>query len=1493
MRLSAMLVVVVTATAAPVRAAENLAPNPSFEEAAEDGGPAGWLAQGPAEALIWAEDEAHSGDRSLKITWQEAGPTISWTSEMIPVQSPDQQFLLRVWAKLEEVSRGHGAFVGFYHTDENGERIGQSGGIRIGGAVAVAGATVVTADWSEHVAASDITPEVKGLRVNLRLYGAVGTAWFDDVEVTAYRPAPLERPRPLRRGIRLQDGRCAVVACQGGTQAATRIRAALRQKGCEAPVVAHSAIDPASETRDLIVLGNLATSDAVEYLYRRSYTYEDLYYPGGGGYVLRPLVDPLGTGGNILVVGASDRAGLEAGAERLVGAIEAAKDVIDVPLTVETGEGYIDLKHLPWPIGGARRQMEPAAAYLKTGDLEHAQEYRRVMLEDARALKQRLANRDNALHLFYVTRTMSWDLMEGCGVFSDEERLEIARSLLTILRSDQGYQYVAARGGRTTKENHATRGARAFYYGWRHFSKYYREELGGELTAWRHALAQFWQWPLSSSRSYEDSLSQHALGGSMDNTLDIALQEPQWSADWFASSLAHRMGERCIAISNNMGRTVLLGDTGSGDYATSVFSKLAYALGDGRYSFMIDKRVPLGTSTDEFLRGFNAGVKPQLPEDHLGLSWVPADELYFTTALRSAEGVELEDAFDKLTFRSGFEDSDEYLMIDGTGGGSHSYEDANSIGEFSANERRWLCEMDVFNGPTMAFHNAVTVARGGLGQTQVPQSAELADSAEGEGWAYTATRLPHYNGVDWTRHTLWMPGRYTFILDEMSAREPGDYSFVLGWRSLGSPALQPGVFEAEQDDARQGGVYIDGVELAGAVADSSGKVARAMPSYNALLYRSEEPGDFVEATFQVPEAGRYELVLQTLDYTGRGIIQASIDGVQADGPIDIYHAGRPRRTDHDLGEMQLAAGEHTIRFEVVGRNEASDDCYLAICSLSLLQPGDREAAAQAARNRFRIVFPEDVPVTLDRDTETLGKYLPFSPYRDQALNILEQSMSRDLAEGEAACFFNAFCAWRGDDPTLQVRRLSEHCALVHHAGEFSLVGASADGATVQVGPVTASGRLFLLSPSRVVLHQAEASLEGQALAAGESAGDSLAHALQSAWEEAEGPAEARGERWADVPGAGLLWRSDLPDRPLSVQAARGDEGMRIAAGLEGGTVVQLDAGGAPSAEMQTGGPVHALAAADLDGDGAEELLVGSDDEHVYALDARMQELWRHRVPFLRDQQPWMWWTLGSSKVRAIHPADITGDGRPELLVGAGNMRLQCLNADGENLWRFRTDHGICTTIDTADVFGDGRNLVLAGNGLTSSNGTCWVLDESGERLTRYYNGSWCTSLPAIAVGDLDGDGVNTVITGSNRGDVRAYAPDADYTDEAWVRNLTRPIRSLTILPRAEGAVVAVGSDSGYLCAFDEAGEKVWGVALSSAIPFTALVERPGDDPLLAAGCRDGRLFLVTPAGEIAAMFEAGGRLEAVALADVSGDGVAEVIAATSSPHRVQVVAVPR
>ena len=1231
----------------------------------------------------------------------------------------------------------------------------------------------------------------------------------------------------------------------------------------------------------------------------RYYTYEDRYFPGEGGYVLRPLCDPLGSGANFIVVAASDPAGLARAVDAFIQHVNTAKaGTLTLDLEVKTGKGYRGVRTFPWPGSGPRRELKTAVCYLKSGDKTYAAAYREEMLKQLEMPSERLLATDYALHLFYVSKTLSWDLMDSSSVFSDDERLRITQWLLRIMRSRQGYQFGGILTGRRSRENHGIRAGRGFYFGWRHFNKYYRQNTGPETEMWHKRVRGFWQSPFSSSRSYEDSLSQHAFAGSLSNALNIAFCEPEWALDFLHEGYTRRMGERCIAVCNNMGWVVQQGDTAAGDYPAGLFAKLAYYHRDGRYLYMIKKRGGVAASSDEPFQGYCVDLDPVEPVDHLGVHVVPADQLYYDTAYYWHKGKKppLHRTFDKLTFRSGFDPDDEYLMLDGTAGGSHSYDDTNTIGEFSANGRTWLCQVDIFNGPTMNFHNGLTVARDGFGMAGVPPCAELVECAQGTRFGYTATALRNYNGLDWVRHIFWLRGHYFFVLDEASALQAGDYSLALRWRGLGRGRLEPGTYEAAQDDAAKAASHFDGAALFASVTQDSGKVLKVLPGYGCLFYRGDEVGDFVETAITVPKAGAYDARLTVLDYTGRGVTQVALDGKPIGKPIDQFHAGQPRRREVRLGTLNIAKpGKHTLRFEVVGKNAASDMHTVAVSALDLYDPKRVGAAQDRAANRFVLRFPQDVSATLDIDREVLGPYVRHSQYAEPAINIVEQSVSRELAAGGAARFCNLFYAAKGDDAkAFELLALGPASALVRSkSGRVAFLGVGMKG---RIGPLDIDADLCHVEPERYILVGCRAfRLDGRDLVQAESHvveasfkdAARVEKALQAEWTRlsTRPAAQAGAARWASLPRLKAQWQLPAAAGPLAVAVRGQGQTQTIVVGHTDNTIVEISAAGKPLNTFTTQGPVHAVCCADLDRDGNDEVLVGSDDEHVYALGGDLKLLWKYRVPFMRDQQPWTWWTLGSSKVRAVHAADITGDGRPEVLLGVGNMHFHALDATGKPLWHFRTDHGTPTTIVAADIYNEGKLRSLVGMGLSASCGHCRVLDDKGKLLATYYNDPWCTNLKAIAVGDLNHDGKNMLFCGNNRGNVRGYVPTGPAKgierEPAWLHNLAGDIRSILLVPGqapAEGMAV-VASDSGYLSAFRESGEKVWGLPLSSAVLKVAQI-RVGQEPRVLAACKDGKVFVVDAQGKLAAFFDCREQLvDAIAVGPGSDQSV--VITSTS------------
>lgn len=70
-----------------------------------------------------------------------------------------------------------------------------------------------------------------------------------------------------------------------------------------------------------------------------------------------------------------------------------------------------------------------------------------------------------------------------------------------------------------------------------------------------------------------------------------------------------------------------------------------------------------------------------------------------------------------------------------------------------------------------------------------------------------------------------------------------------------------------------------------------------------------------------------------------------------------------------------------------------------------------------------------------------------------------------------------------------------------------------------------------------------------------------------------------------------------------------------------------------------------LCVTDIDNDGHSEIIAGSEDKHIYILDARGKIIWQHNHKF---------------RIFSLFPYDIDNDGVPELLVGSEHDRVRAL-----------------------------------------------------------------------------------------------------------------------------------------------------------------------------------------------------------------------------------------
>lgn len=500
------------------------------------------------------------------------------------------------------------------------------------------------------------------------------------------------------------------------------------------------------------------------------------------------------------------------------------------------------------------------------------------------------------------------------------------------------------------------------------------------------------------------------------------------------------------------------------------------------------------------------------------------------------------------------------------------------------------------------------------------------------------------------------------------------------------------------------------------------------------------------------DAGRMWLVDHT--YASRAIQEHSGLAITRDGRMN--YTNRPARLDRTAqgGAFAMSRttstgfadadwertifwhqGEHFLVLDRAIARTAGD--FMVRCSfkgLGTVVKSGAELRLEQAGRHFQIVADGGASYSLEHEGFPNAEAWSVYPHAEPIARIHEQFKSAPLAAGGELRFANLLKA-DGSAAALdgaQVRLAGNDAVLVASGGQETLYGLTrlpggsgasdgylwAENGFLFAGlrRLGAEGEPWLLASEPVDLWSDEQgkvrvrcttatriTVDGQAreFAAGEHElagrldrlvslrGVVLAAARMAA---AEATRKAAAETGAApvLPVTKTVALDAGATRMLSVDLAGTGETTWLVSGPAGLGAYATD--GKLRWRFAPGTGCGALAAADVDGDGRLEIVVGAADQKVYLLDASGKVRWDYACKASHFSDP--------PVPDDIRIEDLDGDGVVEIVVAANWIHV--LKPDGslrwEDYWRYQRGRyvGDVQSIDLADINGDGRRDIVCG-----------------------------------------------------------------------------------------------------------------------------------------------------------------------------------------------------
>lgn len=801
----ALLLAVVFANDGSVQeASAALLRNGSFEIAGAGGLADGWACSGPGQPNLDATVR-RDGRVSQRIQGLTQSQTALWHDVRV---DPAATLLFRAWVKSDgRVVAQAGKCQAAYH--KQGE-------------------------WQQLVAL--VRPELDGslrIRFLMRSLGdKPATVWLDNASLV-----PVQRPEhaPKRHGRfgtthLAKDGQslaCIVYPGKGEhwLKLAERVGDHVEQvagvRPCivsdvEATVDGSPVLKAEYKDRPLILIGRLGVNRAMWAAYNRFLCAVDGYYPGGDGYVVRTAANVFRNGHSHLVLGGSTDRGAERAVERFIELLSGAEVpwLLDVELggTCQTAFQEYDqrwttdpLSVVPPPIDPGyqtvRRWYENAMGYYWSGwdsFRERMSEYLDTILKDQAYTHHYLAE--------FLVRTHN--MLAESDVLSDEQRRGLDRLIAQnfwdfMLGPDLGWMttfsppYDAIR--LTNRHSIAPWLADLTMADFLH-EHFELDENLADIVAFRrsekHAFFRHWvseRWSPSPPGAHNGIGCHEEIVAAM---FRYALEHEQYA--FFDRGHAGR----ALHLDFTDHHTGSLTRPSDGQDLALLLGITAHYYQDGRYLRLLRTR-PFGASRKLFQGRYVCGVHRYVPGAELAEA--PLDSFagmrlpefsphqernlaHFGGPRFRRPTVDASEAFNFVTFRSGFELDDDYLAASGVAAGCSP----GAILALTSHDTHWLTRQATSvvsdQNPSYFDQNAVHVLRVDQLNDDAHPYASVARSdytAEWSGGGAVGFTLDPFAGTRWQREIAWLGAGLYLVRDTVTPVGPGQYQVMVSWHPTG------------------------------------------------------------------------------------------------------------------------------------------------------------------------------------------------------------------------------------------------------------------------------------------------------------------------------------------------------------------------------------------------------------------------------------------------------------------------------------------------------------------------------------------------------------------------------------------------------------------------------------------------------------------------------------------------------------------------------------